>query len=323
MDSDEWETINVAKTSMLRLVKNKIKGKNLMSISRLVVVTFSMCVLSGCVSVKQVLPPEGRQVEGGRNLLVVVPQNEIIAGIQESNISAAAGGGLLFVLVDAGVNQSRAKKAEAAIVPVRDALTDYQFDQKALATSAAITQNASWLGIQKSEISKDPSNTRISKAIDESPGPQLLTITYDYLLDNNFQVLKVGANVSLSPKAMPKGRKPEQRPLLINADFTRAIVCVVPLGNSATKELDKNAASWAAEGGKLAEGSIDKALAKLAFLVQKGLERTVDQEKALKSTKTKTIEGHAGKVIETDADGTLLLNNFGQWIYVFNAAPVG
>src|SRR4051812_38476632 len=97
--------------------------------SGLRLVALAACFIAGgCVApIKQILPPESRVVAGGRNQLVTVPQNEIAAGINESNLTAAMGGGLLFALIDAGVNNSRAKKAEAAIVPVRNALVDYAF----------------------------------------------------------------------------------------------------------------------------------------------------------------------------------------------------
>jgi hypothetical protein len=285
---------------------------------RSVAVVAAAFALGGCVTIKHTLPPEGRQVEGGRNLLVTVTQNELIAGIQESNISAATGGGLLFALIDAGVNQARTKTAEEAIVPVRDALADYSFDQKAIAASQEIAQRVTWLGVQKSELNKDPSNARLSKAIDETPGPELLSITYDYLLDNNFTVLKVGANVSLLPKALPKNKKPESRALLMNATFNRGVVCVLPLGPGATDEIEKNAPLWAQDGGRSTEEKLNQALAKIVELVPKALERTAEQDKAVKG-KNESMHGYFGKVVDTDADGTLLVNNFGQWIYVFKA----
>ena len=293
-----------------------------MRYSRLAVLAAVVISLAGCVTQpKQFLAPAGREVAGGRDLLVTVPQSEIIAGIQESNMTAAAGGGLLFALIDAGVNQSRAKKAEIAIVPVRDALTDYAFDKKALALSEEIGRSLPWLGVKKSELNKDPSNARLSGAIDASPGPQLLTMTYDYLLDNNFQVLKVGANLSLLPKALPKkGGKPEQRVLLTNADFNRRIVTIFPLDGGGTKELDQNAAQWAKDGGKQAEEKLDRALAKMAVLTKKALEFTPEQDKALNKTKNQTIQGVVGKVVEKDADGTLLRDNFGLWQYVFDSS---
>jgi hypothetical protein len=295
-----------------------------MSASRIAVLAVLVISLAGCaVQRKLVLPPEGREVAGGRDLLVTVTQNEIIAGIQESNITAVGGGGLLLALIDAGVNQARAKKAETAIVPLRDALTDYPFEKKVFALSEELTRGLPWLGVNRKQLNKDPSNARISVAIDESPGPQLLAITYDYLLDNDFQVLKVGANLSLVPKALPKGGKPEQRALLANADFSRLIIMIVPLEGGATKELDQNVALWAKDGGRQAEEKLDRALARLGPLLKKALEFTAEQDKALDKTKQQNIQGVLGKVIETDAEGTLLRNNFGHWFYVFHPATAG
>jgi hypothetical protein len=289
--------------------------------SRLAVLAVVVVSLVGCAAQrKQVVPPEAREVAGGRNLLVTVTQNEIIAGIQESNLTAAAGGGLLFALIDAGVNQARAKTAETAIVPVRDALTDYPFEKKAMALSEEVSRSLPWLGVKGTELNKDPSNARFSNAIDGSPGPQLLTMTYDYLLDNGFQILKVGANMSLLPKTLAKGGKPEQRALVTNADFNRQIVVILPLEGGATTEIDQNAALWANDGGRQVEEKLDRALTKLGPLMMKALEFTDEQDKALNKTKNQTVQGVFGKVVETDAEGTLLRNNFGIWFYVFHPA---
>jgi hypothetical protein len=289
-----------------------------MRISRLSMLAVLLTVLAGCATpIKHVVPPAGREVAGGRDLLVTVTQTEMIAGINESNLTGAMGGGLLFALIDAGVNQSRAKKAEQAIVPVRNALTDYPFEKKAVALSEEIVRSVPWLGVRRTDLNKDPGNARFSAAIDGSPGPQLLSITYDYLLDNGFQTLKVGANMSLLPKTLAKGGKPEQRALIVNADFNRQIVVILPLEGAVTTELDQNAALWAKDGGKQAEDKLDRALAKLGPLMRKALEFTAEQDKALDKTKNQNVQGVLGKVIETDAEGTLLRNNFGLWFYVF------
>lgn len=276
-------------------------------------------LLSGCVSLKQVLPPQGRDVPGGRNAITTVAQSEIIAGIQQSNIAAATGGGLLIALIDAGVNNSRAKTAEEAITPVRDSLADYNFDVKALATTEAVIKKVPWLNVKATEANKDPTNARFTKALDQTSGAQLLSVTYDYMLDNNFQQLKVGANVALLPTKNTKRSKSDTRMLLKNAEFTRPFICVVPLA-AASEKMPENAARWAKNGGIYAEQKIDQALSKLAVVVEKGLQFTEAQQATLKKKKSKAVGGFNGKVIEQDADGTLLQTPIGQWIYVFNAS---
>lgn len=273
--------------------------------------------LTGCVSFKQSLPPEGREVAGGRNALVTVAQSEINAGIRESNMAGAMGGGLLMALIDTGVNNARAKTAETAIVPVRDALADYNFDAKAMQTTESLERTVPWLAVKNTELNKDVSNARFTKALDAAPGKELLTITYDYQLDNNFQELKVGANVSLLPTKKAKGEKADRRMLLTNADFTRAFVCVISLSNP-SKDINANAAVWARNGGAQTEAAVDLALAKLVLLMQKGLELTPAQEKQLKAHKTQKVGTEMGKIVEKDADGVLLMNAANQWVYVFN-----
>jgi hypothetical protein len=53
--------------------------------------------------------------------------------------------------------------------------------------------------------------------------------------------------------------------------------------------------------------------------MQKALEYTPEQAAALKKTKNVNMQGIVGKVVERDADGTLLSNPFGQWFYVAQA----
>jgi len=284
---------------------------------RLAAFAVVVSMLGGCAApIKQTLPAESRIVSGGRNQVVTVAQNEIAAGINESNLTGAMGGGLLFALIDAGVNNARAKKAEAAIVPVRDAIVDYGFDQKALAASESLARNLDWLNIQKTELNKDPGLARFSAVLDQSPGPQLLSVTYDYQLDQNFRVLKLGANVSVLSKALPKSKKPEQRALVTNALFNRMIVVVQPLNGGVTDEMEPNAALWAKDGGRLTELALDAALGKLVVLMQKALEYTPGQAAALKKVKNVNVQGFVGRLVERDAEGTLLSNPFGQWFYV-------
>jgi hypothetical protein len=277
--------------------------------------------VTGCVAapIQHTMPGGQRGIAGGRGQIVTVAQSEIGAGIQPSTISAATGGGLLIALVDAGINNARAKTAEAAIVPVRDALTDFYFEQRAMAASEALAERTPWLGVTRTELNKDPSNASFSKALDASPNPQTLTTTYSYLLDQNFRVAKLSVTVALIKKALPKNGKPEHRALLANAVFARTFVFVVPLRNP-TEEMDQNAVLWAKDGGKPIEESLNKALQKALVVIQKALEQSEAQEKKVQAGKVERLYGgYAGKVIETDADGTLVLGGLGEWIYVFRA----
>ena len=278
-------------------------------------------VLTGCATpLKQTFPESARIVPEGRHMIVSVPQSEINPAINQS-VMGAAGFGLIGALVDTGVNQSRTKTAEAAIIPVRDALTDYKFDQKALSTSDELSLSVDWLTVKKTEVNKDVSNARFSSALDASASQQLVSITYDYVLGPEFRTLTVGSNVAVLSKKLPANGKKEDRALLKNADFSRMFTCIVPLP-AATDEIDENASKWSANGGALTEQSLDKALAKLAVMMKKGFELTPQQEQALKSAKNAKVGTYLGKVIQRDEEGTLLLTPFGQFQYIYGSFPL-
>jgi hypothetical protein len=306
--------------SVARITKLRKSMESKMKIMRLYVLPLALCWLlfSGCVSLKQTLPVEARALPGGRQMLVTVGQYEINSSINQSNMTAATGGGLLFALIDAGVNNSRAKSAEEAIVPVRDSMAGYQFDQKALAISERISKSVSWLDIKKIELNKDTSNVRFSNALDSAATDQLLSITYDYQLQPNFEGISVGANVAILLKATPKNAKPEQRALLANAAFTRMFVCIVPL-DGVSKERDANVALWTKDNGARIRASLDQALEKLGEAVKKGLELTPDKLDGLKAVKNTKVNALTGKVIERDAAGTYLLGMDSKIYYIFGS----
>ena len=91
---------------------------------------------------------ELRGSAGGRSALVVVAQAEIRSGIDESESAMYSGGGLLFALVDASVNPSRAKEAEAAIQSSREALTGFDFDALAKDMIAGALADIPWFQAQ-------------------------------------------------------------------------------------------------------------------------------------------------------------------------------
>src|SRR4051812_46406994 len=90
----------------------KLKGK--LALPTLAAV---LCALfaGGCASPNRVSMPSGYKENLAPSIgMVGLSQQEIGTTIQRSNLTAAAGGGLIFAIVDAGINNSRAKKAENA-----------------------------------------------------------------------------------------------------------------------------------------------------------------------------------------------------------------
>ena len=60
---------------------------------------------------------------------LVLNQQEIGVDVSQTN-AMAAGGGLLGALIVAGIDNSRTKSAEERIVPIRDLLLSYPFNER-------------------------------------------------------------------------------------------------------------------------------------------------------------------------------------------------
>src|SRR5580704_16433625 len=98
------------------------RGRNL-AVSLAIVAMF----LSGCTTITRVpISPDSRAQLGAVTGIVGLRQQEIGVEINASNVSAATGGGLIGAIVDASIDNSRAKKAESEVTPIRDALINYQ-----------------------------------------------------------------------------------------------------------------------------------------------------------------------------------------------------
>src|SRR5687768_4711426 len=138
------------------------------------------CLLALCVSApglgaikNSFIAPEARTVEGGRDVRIIVSQAEIQPNINISNVTAAAGGGLLFALIDAGVNNARAKEAEKKIVPLREALVGYDFDPLAQHASNTTLTALGWFDPKQVNLSKEDTGDSLLAAVDAAGTSQV------------------------------------------------------------------------------------------------------------------------------------------------------
>lgn len=166
-------------------------------------VLLALMLLTGC-AVEPVYKPMPDTVAAKTQKVDVVAgvaQKELIAEIVPSNIAATTGGGLLFAAIDAGVNASRSSKAEAAIVPARDSLMDFNavktFQDDLRHDVAALP----WIQSDKVDISLVTSEDEYGKRIQASSKDAVLFVNMDYRLSPDFKLLKVNAQVYLIPKS--------------------------------------------------------------------------------------------------------------------------
>jgi len=117
---------------------------------------------------KYILVEASRPVADSRAVHVLVGQEELKANINPSMVGVATGGGLLGALIDIQIQADRAKKAEAAIVPLRAAMTGFDADALAQASAKAAVEKLSWFQPGEMSFGRDVSQPGRIAVLDAS-----------------------------------------------------------------------------------------------------------------------------------------------------------
>ena len=275
------------------------------------------CLLAFCVSApglgaikNSYIAPEARTVEGGRDVRIIVSQAEIQPNINISNVTAAAGGGLLFALIDAGVNNARAKEAEKKIVPLREALVGYDFDPLAQHASTTTLTALGWFDPKQVKLSKEETGDSLLAALDAAGTSQLMVLRYSYETNADFSGVVVSLDASIINKAVPAGKKSDSRLAPKNLPYKQTMRSFVMLPDANPKDPDANVKAWAADSGKRARAAVDLGVERCQALLTRSLTQSAaDAESMLKRNKRKMtkIPGFTGWELESQDDSTLIM----------------
>lgn len=251
------------------------------------------------------LQESARAVEGGRSVLVVIAQPEIAGAITPSNVTGAAGGGLIPALIDSSIQARRASNAEVGITPIRATLFDFDVDELAIEATRAVTDGLPWFQPQSLTFSRDTSPFALSAALDTAPTGQVAIFHYAYELTPDFATLRVSVFVSLANKAMGSLRQPEQRLLFRNLAYNQTITSWVQLANPTTPE--ENARRWAANDGALVRDGLTTAFAQLTTLTPRAMQMTgAELQAAAQAARTTNAQHPRARIIEEGPSGALL-----------------
>jgi hypothetical protein len=232
-------------------------------------------LLSGCASTPRVIPMAGEASSQIRSteIILALSQQEIAAEINQSNVAAAAGGGLLMALIDTAVNQSRAADAEKAIASLKNALVDYEFGKQLRAALEQELGRLSWINLQGSRTESSPDTKKIDEAVARSTANAVLVVNTTYTLSPDFSSVKVKATVTGYPKTpelstvAKKARPDTDPPLLYRNDFSAATGIGKPYPSPAAA-----ASAWAEDNGKAARAALNSGAADLAKRIAADLE---------------------------------------------------
>jgi hypothetical protein len=268
---------------------------------------------------KNLMSDQARGLDGGRGLQILVPQEEIKSNINPSNIAVFTGGGLIGALIQVKVDSDRAVKAEAAIQPLRAALTGFDADVLARDTTAAALAKVAWFKTATPAFSRDATMPGFSTALDANPTGQVAFFTYAYDGAPDLSNLRVKVTISIADKTLKTGQKPETRLYPRNLVYSTTVTSVVNLPNP-SKDAASNAARWSADNGKLARKALATGFGQVGLLIPRALELTEAGETAMltKDKKNLVAGGFSGRVQEDGPTGTLLYS--GALIHVQTVA---
>lgn len=276
---------------------------------RLVLLAVFFALVSGC-AVQPVYKPMPTEAQGNlqsADVVLGISQKEIRGQIHESNLTAAAGGGLLFALIDAGVNQSRANSAERDISPVKDALLDFDFNKEMTAALAAEFEEVEWVNNERISVITEMTDANYDDHFRKSPSDAVMFVNLDYSLTPDFTKLMVNAQSMMFPKSA-KLRALQQeiysdttelnnpnkanRTLLANSLYRNTFSYVAVLSNP-PNDKGEAAAVWAADNGALIKQRMSDGVVAIAKLIMSDAVKTRDKMQIKARPGASTSESYA------------------------------
>lgn len=179
----------------------------------------SVLALEGCagMTINQPLKDEYRNKISSTQLYLNVPQHELYAAINPSNLGQTAaascgavpGLGILLAGVcggiagasDAAINASRAKEADKQVGPLKDALLDVAFEQQLQQQFTQVIGSVPGLNVGDISIIRNDRIAEVSKLVESSQASAVLLITADYHLSPDFSHFLFVTQTFMFPRA--------------------------------------------------------------------------------------------------------------------------
>lgn len=181
---------------------------------RLVAMLSFALLLGACATpMRSSLTPEQRGKITELTAHVVVVQDEVIAAVQPSNVSAFTGGGLIGALIDSKVTNNRVNESQQALGPFYAAIEDVDYRQE---FNASIERGLSGYPIKVGKFTTTPralSNAKLAQLRNDlQPGQALLVVSPRYTLTMDFRsfdsesVVTIWLKPDVSSSNMPSQR---------------------------------------------------------------------------------------------------------------------
>jgi len=234
-------------------------------------------MLSACAGVqKNHIDAAAREHIDEVDTYLVVPQDEIYAEIVRSQSAAAMGGGLLFAVIDAAVDNSRIKDAESLIQPVRDQLLEFDYAQVLKREIAEQLQQIEWMDLGEPSIERSIGDGSLVQKLQGSSKSAVLVMTVDYKLTPNFDAVTTQVALLMFPNREALQSFKEK---LDNNDnpvddsdniYRNQIIDTVSLG--LTGDMEENALALSEPGSRIIQGALEESAQQIALAIFKDIQ---------------------------------------------------
>ena len=240
----------------------------------------SALLLSACATATPehvLLANNARDSITSTEIVAPIRQSEIYLVVPKSNVAMATGGGLLPALIDAGIDNVRTSRAEAAVKPLRNSVVDFNFDDMLRDELRRSLSKVSWTHVNDARVIKEVTTGSLDHAIADSKASAVLMATTDYHLSNDggtlFIVINAGlfANSDALRALEPSTRKENVRSDPANALYRNSFMFEAGVPN-ASNSRDVNMATWSANQGEAIRATLKFGVARLAQLMAADLQ---------------------------------------------------
>lgn len=227
-----------------------------------------------------------------------------VAGIPGIGILIAAAAGAAEGAMLANVNAGRAKDAEKQAMPVRDALTDYDFRGQLRNALNRELSNVAWLKL--SEIKYDSPDAKLLDLKQKAKHNELLILNVSYAMTPALRGFRLIATVVAHPNddrltAIAQKQRPNQDPsMLYRNTFVYTAPLPVPYVNA-----EQAAQAWITNKGEVIRTALNNGIAEMARLIAADIQ-LLDQPIPAAPAQSVTYANITGVVLSETQDRAVL-----------------
>lgn len=213
--------------------------------------------------------------------VIVHGQDELNAEVNESKLTNATGGGMLFALIDVAITNKRANETENLLNPIRSELINFDIDQEIKKAIFPVLKATAWLHAKNTSdiVIVHGNYTDIVKQIlnDTTNNKDVVGVfSSSYMLNANFTELKViltlelyalNSNLkNLHKHSNQKNKINQPQPIYkTRVVYTKNI-------ETTSNNAEKNSKLWLANNGQFIKNALKESAIELSLKLNKNLQ---------------------------------------------------